>query len=80
MSLKTSLTLLVAASSILAASTASYAGPRHSNGFAIQDANTGRVLFDDGRLDGRACAVGRRAVFDPFTQTFRVRPAVRCNF
>ena len=80
MSLKTSLTLLVAAASIFAVSTASYARSPHGARFHIDDANTGEVLADDGKLDGKACVVGTRAEFDRETQTFKTKPAVKCNF
>lgn len=77
MSLKSSLTLALAALSLTVIATASEA---RGHRFAVFDANSGKKIFDDGRLDGRACAVGSRAVFNPFTGTFTRVPAVKCNF
>ena len=81
MSLKHSIALALAATSLLTVSTAGFAAShKFGKGFAIVDANSGQELANDGKLDGKACAVGLKAVFDVETQTFRQVPAVKCNF
>lgn len=82
MIIKTSLTLAVVAASLVGLTSTSFAEDNRRGGhrFHVQDANTGETLFDDGKLDGKGCAVGSRAVFNPETGTFTKKPAVKCNF
>ena len=47
---------------------------------AIFDQQTGEKVFDDGKLDGLGCVVGKRAVFDKETGQIKTVPAVKCNF
>ena len=75
---KSVLSLAVVAATLAALSAPSFARGKHH--FHVQDANTGETLFDDGRDDGRGCAVGVKAIFDPATQTFKQKPTVKCNF
>lgn len=55
--------------------------PRATNkkGFAIFD-NDGEKIFDDGKLDGKGCVVGKQAVFDKATGGIKVVNAAKCNF
>ena len=46
---------------------------------AIYDSN-GKKLFDDGKLDGKGCVVGKQAKFDPKTGGIKVVNAAKCNF
>jgi len=41
---------------------------------------SGKTIFDDGRLDGLGCVKGREAFFDPNTGGLVVRPSMKCNF
>lgn len=79
MSLRSSLIFAAAALSIVLGSTAGQAA-QHKRGFAIFDAQSGKKIFDDGKLDGRGCAVGSVAQFNPVTGTFTKVPAAKCNF
>ena len=72
--------VIVTAALVASTTIAATAQARPGHRFAIFNANSGKKIFDDGRLDGRACAIGKRAVFNPFTGMFIVRPAVKCNF
>ena len=74
------LTLAAVAASLVAVTSPSFAGGKGVYRLHVQDANTGETLFDDGRDDGRGCAVGIKAIFDPATQTFKQKPTVKCNF
>jgi hypothetical protein len=57
-----------------------FAGGRsHGKGFAIFDQN-GDTLFDDGKLDGKGCVIGKKAVFDKKTGGLKVVNAAKCNF
>jgi hypothetical protein len=47
---------------------------------AIYDGQSGKKIYDDGRLDGRACAVGKKAIYNPNTGRFITVPAAKCNF
>jgi hypothetical protein len=79
--LRSALTLAAAGAVALSAlSSAAFATPK--NGFVIykQDGDTVKKIYDDGRLDGRGCIIGKVAVFDPFTGGLKVVPKVRCNF
>lgn len=74
--------LILAAATLALTSVASDAfagGRRHGNGFAIFDQN-GDTLFDDGKLDGKGCVVGKKAVFDKKTGGLKVVNAAKCNF
>ena len=53
---------------------------RGSHRMAIYDGKTGKKIYDDGRLDGRACAVGKKAIYNPNTGRFVTVPAAKCNF
>lgn len=75
---KTALTLAAVVVSLVAVSSPSLA--KGVQRLHVQDANTGETLFDDGRDDGKGCAVGIKAIFDPVTQTFKQKPTVKCNF
>lgn len=77
MSLRSSLLLVAAAASLTFASTASQAGNYRMR---VYDANTGTKVFDDGKLDGRACAVGSVATYNPATGRFATVPSAKCNF
>ena len=74
---KISLSLLLGVTALAATTVESSARARP---FAIYDANSGDRLYDDGKLDGRACAVGQRAIYNPNTGQFVVIPAAKCNF
>ena len=64
----------------LSASSAAFAKPPNGNkGFVIFDQN-GNELFDDGKLDGKGCVVGKKAKFDPKTGGLKVVNAAKCNF
>jgi hypothetical protein len=79
MPIKASLILVVTAASLAVVSTASFANPgRHH--MAIINANTGKTIYDDGKLDGKACAVGSKAYYNPVTGTFKKVQAAKCNF
>ena len=45
-----------------------------------QDGDDVKQVFDDGKLDGRGCIIGKQAVFDPTTGGLKVVPKVKCNF
>ena len=73
--LRSALTLAAAGAVALSAlSSAAFATPK--NGFVIykQDGDTVKKIYDDGRLDGRGCIVGKVAVFDPSRATSRSLP------
>jgi len=78
--------LTFAAAGLVAASafaTAASATPRHhGQGFTVfqQDGDTVKHVFDDGKLDGRGCIIGKKAVFDPATGDLKVVPKLKCNF
>lgn len=78
MILKTTTALGLALISLTAMSAESFARGVHR--MAIYDANSGKKIYDDGKLDGKACAVGKRAIYNPKTGTFITVPAATCNF
>jgi hypothetical protein len=78
--LQTTLKLAVAILAVAAMVSTADAKPAKRQGLVIVDANTGKVLKDDGKLDGKGCAVGSKAVYNPSTGTFTKVPAVKCNF
>ena len=49
-------------------------------GFQVFDSKTGDEIFNDGKQDGKACAVGQEVKFDPNTGKFKKVPSVKCNF
>ena len=61
-----------------AMATESFARPSHR--MAIYDGQSGKKVYDDGKLDGRACAVGKKAIYNPNTGRFITVPAAKCNF
>jgi hypothetical protein len=69
---------LIGATALSAMATESFARPGHR--FAIYDGQSGKKVYDDGRLDGRACAVGKKAIYNPNTGRFITVPAAKCNF
>lgn len=74
-------TLIISAAIAVAlgASSAAFAKPPHGKGFSIYDQN-GNELFNDGKLDGKGCVIGKKAVFDPKTGGLKVVNAAKCNF
>lgn len=72
--------LIVTAALVASTTIAATAQARPGHRMAVFDANSGKKIFDDGKLDGRACAIGKRAIFNPATGTFKVVPAFKCNF
>ncbi len=71
------ISMLVLAAAFVVPVQAYAAGKHH---FKVVDANSGDVLYDDGKLDGKGCAAGSTAVWDPKTQTWTKKPAYKCNF
>ncbi|MEZ5788641.1 MAG: hypothetical protein R3D62_19640 [Xanthobacteraceae bacterium] len=71
--------LLAAAVAITftAATGAAEAGKRH---FKVFDQESGGTIFDDGKLDGKACVFGKDTEFDKATGTIKVVPKLKCNF
>jgi len=63
------------------ATTASAASKR-GQGFVVfqQDGDEVKQVFDDGKLDGRGCIIGKQAVFDKATGGLKVVPKLKCNF
>ena len=61
----------------LGASSGAFAKSKYH--MAIYD-NNGNKLFDDGKLDGKGCVVGKQAKFDPKTGGIKVVNAAKCNF
>ncbi|WP_407530372.1 hypothetical protein [Methylobacterium oryzisoli] len=53
---------------------------RSNRYMAIYDGQSGKKIYDDGKLDGRACAVGKKAIYNPNTGRFITVPAAKCNF
>lgn len=45
-----------------------------------QDGDDVKQVFDDGKLDGRGCIIGKVAVFDKATGELKVVPKLKCNF
>jgi len=64
------------------AADASAASSHKPQGFVVfqQDGDNVKQVFDDGKLDGRGCIIGKQAVFDPATGGLKVVPKVKCNF
>jgi hypothetical protein len=75
--LVTSLALGATAAESLAKSSKNKPQPQ---GFQVFDAKTGDEIFNDGKQDGKACAVGQEVKFDPNTGKFKKVPSVKCNF
>ena len=77
---RTALILAAAAAVTLSATADSFAaGKKPKRGFVVFN-DKGKVLFDDGKLDGLGCVIGKKAVFDPKTGTIKTVPAFKCNF
>ncbi|MBR1155495.1 hypothetical protein JQ634_34855 [Bradyrhizobium sp. AUGA SZCCT0240] len=74
---RSALILTAAVAVALTASSGAYARGKHR--MAIYDSN-GKKLFDDGKLDGKGCVVGKQAKFDPKTGGIKVVNAAKCNF
>ena len=71
--------LIISATLAVALSASSGAFAKGKYHMAIYD-NNGNKLFDDGKLDGKGCVVGKQAVFDPKTGGIKVVNAAKCNF
>jgi hypothetical protein len=69
--------LIIAAVALTAFSTA--ASAKHVARFRVIDGTNGSVLFDDGKFDGKACAVGPKASFNPATGKFTTKLEAVCN-
>ncbi|MBT9290511.1 hypothetical protein [Prosthecodimorpha staleyi] len=70
--------LAIASLAVVSFSGAASAAPGKYR-FSIYNQN-GKEIYDDGKLDGKACVVGKKAVYNPITGKFVVKPAVKCNF
>jgi hypothetical protein len=75
--LRNALILATAIAVTLSATSGAFAGPKR--GFVVFDSE-GDKIFDDGKLDGRGCVIGKEAVFDKKTGGIKVVPKVKCNF
>ena len=71
--------LLAAAATVALTSLVGDANARGVHRMQIFD-DKGDVLFDDGKLDGKGCVVGKQAVFDQKTGGIKVVNAAKCNF
>ncbi len=71
--------VLYAAALVFALGSTSGAFAKGKHHIAIYDQD-GTKLFDDGKLDGKGCVVGKQAVFDPATGGIKVINAAKCNF
>lgn len=78
MTAKKTLTLALALAALGATCAESFARPVYR--MRIVDSESGKELFDDGKLDGKICAVGKKGVYNPKTGKFSVIPAAKCNF
>ena len=58
------------------------AAPKKPQGLVVfqQDGDDVKQVFDDGKLDGRGCIIGKVAVFDKATGGLKVVPKLKCNF
>ncbi|MGZ8387770.1 MAG: hypothetical protein ACXW3R_05985 [Rhodoplanes sp.] len=70
--------LLAAAATVVLTSLVGDANARGVHRMRILD-DKGDVLFDDGKLDGKGCVVGKQAVFDQKTGGIKVVNAAKCN-
>lgn len=71
--------LIAAAAAVALTALVSNADARGVHRMRIFDTE-GNVLFDDGKLDGKGCVVGKKAVFDKKTGGIKVVNAAKCNF
>ena len=74
-----SLFVLCTVALVFALGTTTGAFAKSKRHIAIFDQD-GNKLFDDGKLDGKGCVVGKQAVFDPATGGIKVINAAKCNF
>ena len=74
---RSALALATAALVLIAAAGSAEARPQR---FKVFDQQTGKVLHDDGKLDGKACVFGKDTRFNPATGKITVVPAMKCNF
>jgi len=73
--------LLLAAAAALAVTAATGAAQaRPVQHLKVFDQDSGKTIFDDGKLDGKGCIFGKEAVFDKATSTIKVVPKLKCNF
>lgn len=75
--IRNAFTFAIASGIVLSLAAAAEARPNYR--FAIYD-QKGKTIYDDGKLDGKACVVGKKAFYNPKTGRFVVVPAARCNF
>lgn len=74
--LRSIIILAAAAVATVTLSASAHAGPK--NRMVIYDGATGNKIYDDGRLDGKGCVIGKRVVFNKFTGQLIVVPAIKC--
>ncbi len=76
---RSALLIAAAAALTITAVTGDALARGNKKGFAIFDSE-GEKIFDDGKLDGKGCVVGKQAVFDKKTGGIKVVNAAKCNF
>lgn len=74
--LRSIMILAAVAATTVALSASAHAGPKHR--MAIYDGETGNKIYDDGKLDGKGCVIGKKVVYDKFTGQLIVVPAIKC--
>lgn len=72
--------LLAAAAAITLTAAAGTAEARKNHHMKVFDQDSGGTIFDDGKLDGKACIFGKDTEFDKATGTIKVVPKLKCNF
>jgi hypothetical protein len=74
---RNALILATAVAVTLSATSGAFAGKKQ--GLVVFN-EKGDAIFDDGKLDGRGCQIGKKAVFDKKTGEIKVVSRVKCNF
>ena len=73
-----SLMIIATAAAAIVSVTASADAAGRNNRLAIYDGETGNKIYDDGKLDGKGCVIGKKVLFDKFTGQLIVVPAIKC--
>lgn len=72
--------ILAAAVTLTVTAVTGAAQARSVQRLKVFDQDSGKTIFDDGKLDGKGCVFGKDTEFDKATGTFRVVPKLKCNF
>jgi len=76
--MRRSLTILAAAAVAVVTLTASADAAGRNNRMAIYDGETGKKIYDDGKLDGKGCVIGKKVLYDKYSGQLIVVPAIKC--